>query len=82
MDGMHGFGAAAVRRDQRDKHLKLIAKLRPPCVGTGDVDFAMMAGHVKGIAGGKPARGLREWVVSGSCYACQRAIFGPAQCYA
>ena len=75
-------GDMMVPRRQRDRHLKLIAKLQPPCVGTGEVDFFMMAGHTKGSAGREPARGLREWVVSGSCYACQRAIFGPAKCCA
>ena len=75
-------GDMMVPRRQRDRHLKLIAKLQPPCVGTGEVDFFTMVGHTKGGAAGEPARGLREWVVSGSCYACQRAIFGPAKCCA
>lgn len=57
-------GDIMVPQRARNKHLRLIEWLRPPCVGDGKVDLASMKG-----------RSRREWLLSGLCEQCQRAFF-------
>ena len=57
-------GDIMVPENSRNKHLRLIARMRPPCVGDGTVNLASMKG-----------RSCREWLVSGLCDQCQRAFF-------
>ena len=64
-------GDMMVHWKKMDKHLRLIKKLQPPCVATGNVDFHLL------ISGAKvPSPAMREWLTSGLCWYCQRAIFG------
>ena len=56
-------GDIMVPESSRNKHLRLIARMRPPCVGCGTVDLTSMKGW-----------SCREWLLSGICEPCQRAF--------
>jgi hypothetical protein len=56
-------GDTMVPEKSRNKQLRLMARLRPPCVGVGTVDLATLKGQ-----------SCREWLVSGLCGPCQQAF--------
>ncbi|MBJ77132.1 MAG: hypothetical protein CMJ98_08970 [Planctomycetes bacterium] len=60
---MPSCGDTMVPEKSRNKQLRLMARLRPPCVGVGAVDLATLKGQ-----------SCREWLVSGLCGPCQQAF--------
>ena len=57
-------GDVLVKEELRTKHLRMLAKLCPPCVGTSVVDLTTLSTE----------QSRREWLVSGLCKACQEAF--------
>ena len=57
-------GDVMVPEEFRTKHLRMLAKLRPPCVGTSVVNLNTLSTE----------QSRREWLVSGLCKACQEAF--------
>ena len=57
-------GDVMVPEEFRTKHLRMLAKLRPPCVGTSVVKLNTLSTE----------QSRREWLVSGLCKACQEAF--------